>query len=135
VFCVCVCVCILCVCVFLFFPAAELKSRVVDLDPSVRSEVVKAVCDMSCLSIEDKEDPTAPNISGLSFIPDDLMYDVSCRVMDRKVCFCVCVRVCFYVCVRVCVFLCVFVCVFVCACVCVHVNVHVCWNMSMCVGI
>ena len=65
--------------------AAEVRSRATDLDPSVRSEVVKAVCDMCCSRVDIGSDGAVCEVSGLTLVPDELVYDVIYRVMDRKV--------------------------------------------------
>ncbi len=67
----------------------ELLSRVTDIDSAVRLAVVKGVCDLVCGvdgSDVSSASSTARAAQGLAAVPAQLIYEVVCRVMDRKVC-------------------------------------------------
>jgi hypothetical protein len=60
-------------CWFVCWFPDELRQRVTDIDASVRLLVVKSVCDIACVP------------GNLCSVPCDLLYEVVCRVMDKKV--------------------------------------------------
>lgn len=66
----------------------ELLSRVTDIDSAVRLAVVKGVCDLVC-GVDGSDVSSASSAvraaQGLAAVPAQLIHEVVCRVMDRKV--------------------------------------------------